>query len=63
MNSKFSIIIPTYNNAKKLQLCLDHLKLLIFPAEEYEIIIVDNGSTDNTKDVFLAVCKYFYNIQ
>lgn len=44
--SKVSIVIPTYNGSKLLQKCLASLiKQNIKP---YEILIVDNGSTDRT---------------
>ncbi len=45
-----SIIIPVFNNANFTKSCLDDLMKL---RGNYEIIIVDNGSTDNTADVVL----------
>jgi len=41
-----SIIIPTYNSAKTLRECLESIKEQSH--QNYEIIIVDNESTDNT---------------
>lgn len=40
-----SIIIPVYNDLKRLGFCLDALNNQTYPQERYEIIVVDNGST------------------
>ncbi len=40
-----SIIIPVYNDLKRLTLCLDALNNQTYPPDRYEIIVVDNGST------------------
>lgn len=52
MNTKISIIIPVYNNAKELGECLDSLKNQTF--KDYEVIIVDDGSTDDLNSVLKA---------
>ena len=48
---KASIIIPTYNRSDQLFRCMNSLVNLDFSVDEYEIIVVDNGSTDKTKEV------------
>lgn len=48
---KYSIIIPTQNRAKILQECLDHILQLRLPKDEFEVIVMDNGSVDNTRDM------------
>ena len=50
-NIKISIIIPTYNDAKSIIQTLD--SILVQTINDYEIIIVDDGSTDNTKKIIL----------
>lgn len=45
---KISVIIPLYNNAASLPACIDSLALQGIDREEYEVIIVDDGSTDNS---------------
>ncbi len=46
-----SIIIPTLNREKSLTLALESLAAQNFPADKFEILILDNGSTDGTKSV------------
>ena len=44
-----SVIVCSYNGAKTLAACLDSLGKLNYPA--YEVILVDDGSTDNTAEI------------
>lgn len=46
-----SIIIPTHNRADVLLLCLEAVSQLKADPSTYEVIVVDNASTDRTKDV------------
>ena len=48
--TKISIIIPVYNEAKTVKDILDRVKNSSVSLEK-EIIVVDDGSTDNTSDV------------
>lgn len=43
---RFSVLIPTYNRSDKLDRCLAALAHQIFPHDQYEVIVVDDGSTD-----------------
>lgn len=45
---KISIVIPTYNSESVLKDCLEGIKNQNYPDEKLEIIVVDNGSSDNT---------------
>lgn len=45
---KVSIIIPVYNGAKYIKDCLKSVKKLNYPKEKLEIVVVDDGSTDNS---------------
>jgi glycosyltransferase involved in cell wall biosynthesis len=52
MNEAFiSFIIPVLNGEKDIGRCLDSIKQQKFPAQGYEIIVVDNGSTDRTQQI------------
>ncbi len=48
---KISVIICTYNREKFLKLALDSYKNQTLSPEEFEIVVVDNNSTDNTKNI------------
>lgn len=50
---KISVVICTYNRDKFLPECLDHLKKQDAEADDFEILIVNNKSTDNTKQISL----------
>ncbi len=47
----FSIVIPVLNEEKRLPACLEALKNQDYPKDKYEIIIVDNGSTDKSVEI------------
>lgn len=46
-----SIIIPVLNGEKFIERCLQSLVVLNYPKECFEIILVDNGSTDKTVEI------------
>ena len=48
---KVSIVIPAYNEGTNILACVNSLKGQDFPKGDYEIIVVDNNSTDNTLEL------------
>ena len=50
-NCRLSVVIPTRNGARRLPGCFDALAAMPFDRGRYEIICVDNGSTDATPTV------------
>ena len=46
-----SIIIPTFNRENMLSITLDSFVQQNYPKDCYEIIVVNNNSTDNTQDI------------
>ena len=53
---KYSIIIPNYNSSKWIKRCLD--SILEQTYKNYEIIIVDDMSTDNSVDIIKEYLSY-----
>jgi len=48
---KFSIIVPVYNTSAYLERCIESLKALDYPASDFEILAVDNNSTDRSPEI------------
>jgi glycosyltransferase involved in cell wall biosynthesis len=48
---RISVIIPTFNRAALLSQALDSLMRQSLPQGEYEVVVVDDGSTDETPQV------------
>jgi GT2 family glycosyltransferase len=48
-NPGISVIVATRNRARSLATCLDYMSRIEYP--DWELIVVDNGSTDDTVDV------------
>jgi len=46
-----SVIVPAYNAAATIRDCLDSILAVTSPAENFELIVVDNASTDQTNDI------------
>ena len=50
-----SVVICTYNRDQYLRKCLDHLAKQSASSQEFEILVINNSSTDDTEEV----CKEF----
>ncbi|TDB74892.1 glycosyltransferase [Micromonospora sp. KC723] len=46
-----TVVIPTYNRSALLRHTLDSLTRQRMPADQFEVIVVDDGSSDDTADV------------
>jgi glycosyltransferase involved in cell wall biosynthesis len=59
-----SVIIPTYNRKDLLRETLNSLAKQTYPSDHFEIIVVDDGSTDGTAsivaEVFPFILRYFW---
>ncbi|MDI6689899.1 MAG: glycosyltransferase [Actinomycetota bacterium] len=55
-NPRVSILVPAYNEEKVIGNCINWLLQTTYP--NYEIIVVDDGSTDGTADEVLKFAHY-----
>lgn len=60
-----TVIVPTYNRRRLLQLTLDSLDRQTLPRDRFEVLVVDDGSSDDTAAVVRGYedrfdLRYFY---
>lgn len=60
---KISIIIPVYDVEQYIGKCLDSCLNQDLPKDEYEIVVVDDGSPDNSSRIVEGYMKKFSNIR
>lgn len=58
-SASMSVIIPVYNDPKGLKDTLESLVNQDYPENDYEIIVADNGSTDDTLRVIKKFIKMY----
>ena len=54
---KVSIIIPAYNESQYIAGCIASVLALDYPKNKLEIMVVDDGSTDDTAAIARSFCK------
>ena len=60
--TRLTIAIPNYNGGKNLKRAIESCKKIQIPLEDYEILIVDNCSTDNSVDLINELNGKFSNL-
>ncbi|MEM7646801.1 MAG: glycosyltransferase, partial [Pseudomonadota bacterium] len=55
----FSVIIPTFNNQNHLRVVLRHLYQQNVGLDQFEVIVVDDGGTDQTLPLVMELLKTF----
>lgn len=63
MSIKLSIVVPVYNVEKYIARCLDSLLSQNIDYDEYEIIIVNDGTPDNAIDIVREYQSRYPNIK
>ncbi len=46
-----SVIVPAYNEEQNIAACLESLERQTVPRDQYEVIVVDGGSQDRTREI------------
>ena len=61
--SKLTIAIPNYNGGENLKRAIKSCRTIQIPENDYEILIVDNKSTDNSIEIANEIKVKFKNIR
>ncbi len=59
---RLSIIVPAYNVEKYLEQCIESCEHQDVPQDEFEVIIINDGSKDNTLEVAHSLAEKYSNI-
>jgi len=57
-----SIVVPCYNGESTISRCLDSVFSLDYPKKKIEVIVVNDGSTDNTRTILGKYMKKHSNL-
>ena len=57
-----SFIIPVYNTGKYLQKCIESVYCQGLPNEEFEVIAINDGSTDNSFYILESLSRKYSNL-
>ncbi len=64
IEGKISVVIPVYNEEKNILSCLDRLcGYMESSFDDYEIVIVNDGSTDSTEQLFIRNADKYRNLR
>ena len=47
-----SVVLPTYNRLARLQKVLAGLEAQTYPLNQFEVVVVSDGSSDGTESLF-----------
>ena len=61
--TRLTIAIPNFNGGEKLKKAITSCKLIKIPQDEFEILVVDNKSTDNSFEIIDNLKKEFPNLR
>jgi len=57
--SSISVVIPVYNDPEGIKVTLESILGQDYPSNLYEVIVVDNNSTDNTRSIIEGFSKKY----
>ena len=61
--TRLTIAIPNFNGGKKLKKAIISCKLIKIPQDEFDILVVDNKSTDNSLEIVDELKNEFPNLR
>ncbi|MDO4197278.1 MAG: glycosyltransferase family 2 protein [Prevotellaceae bacterium] len=62
-NFKVAVVIPTLNEERFIEGCLQSVMKQTFPFEEMDVMVVDGGSKDKTRDIVNSISEKHPNVR
>jgi glycosyltransferase involved in cell wall biosynthesis len=60
---KVSVVIPTRNRSRLLDKTIEHIEAQTISRDQYEVIVIDNDSSDDTRRIIEKKSKAYSNIR
>ena len=60
---KVAVVIPTLNEEKFIACCLDSVIAQSYPFDDMDVMVVDGGSKDRTKEIVEDYKRKYQNIR
>ena len=60
MKNKISVVVPIYNSENSLDVCLESIVRQNY--KNFEIILIDDGSTDKSQEICRQYQKEYQNV-
>lgn len=60
---KISVVVPAYNEEENLPVLVNQLESVLRPYQEYEVLIIDDGSSDNTLYVLQQLSQLYDTVR
>jgi succinoglycan biosynthesis protein ExoA len=58
-----SVVVPVYNEERFILACLESVLAQDYPADRFEVIVADGGSTDRTRDIVGSIAIHHPNVR
>ena len=60
---KVSVVIPTKNRSGQIAQTIEHIESQTIPRDQYEVIVIDNDSADDTRKVLEQRARTYSNLK
>lgn len=60
---KVAVVIPTLNEEKFIKQCIDSVICQTFPFDEMDVMVIDGGSSDNTRNIVSDIANKYPNVR
>lgn len=62
-NFLITVLIPAYNEADSIETTINHVLQSDYPKEKLEVIVINDGSSDNTSNIVKQLLKKYSNLK